>query len=112
MTGSDFIFDSFQLMYYKCQKLNFTLSGSYIDPSEWITRKKSKINLKSIDDKCFQYAATVALNYEEVKCSHKRVLNIELLRNKYNWKGINYLSKTDNWKMFKKNYPTIALNVL
>ena len=34
MTGSDYIFDSFQLMYYKCQKVNFTRSGSYIDSSK------------------------------------------------------------------------------
>ena len=31
MTGSDFIFDSVQLMYYKFRKVNFRCSGSYID---------------------------------------------------------------------------------
>ena len=31
MTGSDFIFDSVQLMYYKFRKVNFRYSGSYID---------------------------------------------------------------------------------
>ena len=29
--GSDFIFDSVQLMYNKCHKVNFKRSGSYID---------------------------------------------------------------------------------
>ena len=29
--GIDFIFDSVQLMYYKCHKVNFKRSGSYID---------------------------------------------------------------------------------
>ena len=29
--------------------------------------------------------------------------------NKYNWKGINYSSKIDDWEMFKKNNPTIVL---
>ena len=28
------------------------------------------------------------------------------------WKGINYPSKTDDWKTFEKNNPTIALNIL
>ena len=32
--------------------------------------------------------------------------------NKYNWKGIKYPPKRDDWKMFEKNNPTIALNIL
>ena len=39
--GSDFIFDSVQLLYYKCQKTNFRLTGSYIDSSGWVKNKKS-----------------------------------------------------------------------
>ena len=35
---------------------------------------------------------------------------IKLFIDKYNWERINYPSKKDDWK--KKNYPTIALNVL
>ena len=31
MKGKDFIFDSVQLMYYKCHKVNFKHGGSYID---------------------------------------------------------------------------------
>ena len=40
------------------------------------------------------------------------VSKIKPFINKYNWKGINYPSKIDNWKMFEKNNPTIALNIL
>ena len=29
--------------------------------------KEATINSKNTDDKCFQYAATVALNYEEIE---------------------------------------------
>ena len=32
--------------------------------------------------------------------------------NKYNWKGLNYPPKLDDWKTFEKNNPTIALNIL
>ena len=32
--------------------------------------------------------------------------------NKYDWKGINYPSKIDDWKTFEKNNLTIALNIL
>ena len=36
MTGSDFIFDSVQMMYYKCYKVNFRRGGSYIHSLDWI----------------------------------------------------------------------------
>ena len=70
MRGSDFIFDSVQLFYYECHKINLQHGGSYIDSPDWIKRKKKKsttINLKNTDDKCFQYAVTVALNYGEIQ---------------------------------------------
>ena len=67
MKGSDFIFDSVQLLYYKCDIVNFKLGGSYIDSPDWIKKKKAAINPKNNDNKCFQYAATVVLNYEEIK---------------------------------------------
>ena len=108
MKGSDFIFDSVQLMYYKCHKVNFKCSGSYIHSSDWIKRKKATINPKNTDNKCFQYAATVALNYKEIESHPERVSNI----NKYNWKGIYYTSKIDDCKTFEKNNPTLTLNIL
>ena len=42
----------------------------------------------------------------------ERVSNIKPSINKYNWKGIDYSSKTDDRKTFEKNNPAIALNVL
>ena len=63
MKESDFIFDSVQLLYYKYQKVNFDRGDSYIDSPDWIKKKKGRTNPKNTDDECFQYAATVALNY-------------------------------------------------
>ena len=40
MEGSEFIFDLVQLMYYKCHRVNFRRSGSYIYSPEWIKKKK------------------------------------------------------------------------
>ena len=34
MRGSGFVFDSVQLLYYKCHKINFKRGGSYIDSPE------------------------------------------------------------------------------
>ena len=110
--GSDFISDSVQLIYYKCHKLNFICGGSYIDSSDWIKNKKATINPKNTDDKRFQYAATVAFNYGETESRPERVSSTKPFVNKYNWEGINYPSKIDDWKTFEKNNPTIALNIL
>ena len=33
------------------------------------------------------------------------------MKNKYNWEGINYPSRKDDWKKFERNNVTIALNV-
>ena len=97
MKGRDFISDSVQLMYYKCHKVNFRRGGSYIDTSDYIIKKKATINPKNEDGKCFQYAVTVALNYGEIKSHVEKVSNIKPFINKYNWKGINYPSKMDDW---------------
>ena len=57
---SEFIFDPVQMMYYKCHEVNFRRGGSYLDSTHWIKKRKAIVNLKNEDDKCFQYAVTVA----------------------------------------------------
>ena len=112
VTGSGFIFSSVLLMYYKCQKVNFKRGGSYIDSTDWIKKKKAIINPENTDDKCFQYAVTVVLNYGEIESHPERVSNIKPFIDKYYWKGINYPSKIGDRRTFEKNNPTIALNIL
>ena len=112
MRGNDFIFDSVQKMYHKCHKLNFRRGGSHIDYPDWIKQKKPTINPKNKDDKFLQYAVMVALYYEEIKRNSEGVSNIKSFINKYKRKRINFPSKIDDWKTFKKNSPTIALNIL
>ena len=60
----------------------------------------------------FQYLATVALNYGEIKWNPERISITEPFINKYNWNNIRYPSKIDDWQTFEKNNSTIALNVL
>ena len=43
---------------------------------------------------------------------HEKVSIIKPFINKYNWEGINYPLKIDDWKTFEKNDQTIALNIL
>ena len=67
MKRSDFIFDSIQMLYYKCHKINFKCSILYTESPNWIKNKKTTINPKNQGDTCLQCAVTVALNYGEIK---------------------------------------------
>ena len=62
MRGSEFVFDSVDLLYYNLHKISLNGDGSYIDSPKWLKKKKATINPKNNDDKCFQHALTVALN--------------------------------------------------
>ena len=59
MRGNNFIFVSVQLMHYKCHRVSFKRSGSFIESPDWIKIKKSTINPQNEDDKSFQYATIV-----------------------------------------------------
>ena len=89
MRGSDFFY-SVQLLYHKCHKINFKRGGLHIDSPNWIKKKKATTNPKNEDDKCFQYAATVALNHEKIKRDPQRIPKIKPFINKYNWNGIKH----------------------
>ena len=62
---SDFVFDNVDLLLYKLHKISLNRGGSYINSPEWLKNKKATVNPKNKDDKCFQYALTVALNYQK-----------------------------------------------
>ena len=63
MRGGGFIFDSVDALYYDHNKISISRCGSHIDSPEWLKNKKTTINPENNDDKCFQYALTVALTY-------------------------------------------------
>ena len=78
----------------------------------WLDKKQksNKINpINKKDNKCFQYAVTVALNHEEIKKDNQRITKIKPFINKCNCERINYPSKKNDWKKFEKNNVIIAL---
>ena len=113
MRGRDIVLDNGQLLYCKCHKINLNRGESYIDSPDWIKNKKVTINpINKKNNKCFQYAVTVALNYEKIKKDPQRITKIKPFIKKYNWKGRHLPSEKNDWKKFYKNNVTIALNVL
>ena len=81
---------------YKCQKINFKRGCSYIYSEDCIEKKKATVNPRKKDDKCFQYATTVALNYGEIESHPERVSNIMPFIKKHNWDGAKCSSKIDD----------------
>ena len=82
-------------LYYKFNKTSLSRGGSYIDSPKWLKNKKATINPKNNDDKCFQYALTVALNYEQIKKGPQKISKIKPFIDQYNWKEIfHHMEKT------------------
>ena len=66
--GSDFIFESVELIDYHLHKISLKRGKSYIESSEWLINKGATINPKNKkDNKCFQYALALVLNHNEIK---------------------------------------------
>ena len=74
--------------------------------------KKATINPKNNDSKCFRYALTVGLNYQNIKDNPERITKIKPFINQCNWKEIDFPSHKKVWRKFETNNKSIALNVL
>ena len=111
MKDSDFEFDGVNFLYYDFNKISINRGGSYIDSSKWLKDKKSTINPKNNDHKCFQYAVTLALNLDKIKKNRQRKPKIKSFIKQYNWKDIDFPSTSKDWKKFELNNE-IALNIL
>ena len=111
MRGSDFEFDGVNFLYYDFNEISLNRGGSYIDSPKWLKDKKSTINPKNNDDKCFQYAVTLALNLDKIKRDPQRMSKIKPFIDQYNWKGINFPSTSKDCRKLELNNE-IALNIL
>ena len=108
ISGSDFVFESVELVDYKLHIVSLNRGGSFIKSAEWFVNKKATINPKNEnDDNCFQYSITSALNYTEIK---KRELENIFKKTKH--EDTDFSSHQRGWEKFEQNNESIALNVL
>ena len=119
--GSNFIFESVDLLDYLLHKISLKRGNSYIKSPNWLINKRATINPQNNHDKCFLNAITVVLNHQNIRNNLERISKIKPVINQYNWIDINIkedrekLEKnnmTINWKKFEQNNKTIALNIL
>ena len=78
MKGSSYIFESIDLLEYHLNKISLNRGSSYIDSPKWLKNKKVTINPQNTEDnKCFQYAITTALNYQNINHHPERIFKLK-----------------------------------
>ena len=111
MKGLEFEFDGVNFLYYDFNKISINRGKSYIDSPKWLKGKKSTINPTNNNYKCFQYAVTLALNFDKIRKNPQRISKIKPFIDQYNWKDIDSPATRKDWKIFELNNE-IALNIL
>ena len=111
MRGSEFAFDGVNALYYDLNKTSLNRGGSHMESQKWVSAKKATINpINKKDNKCFQYALTVALNHEKIQ--PERISKIKPFIDHCNWNEIDFPSTGKDLKTFEPNNKSIALNIL
>ena len=110
--GFDFIFNGVNYLFYDLNRITIGKGGSYIESPKWLKDKKCAINQKNTDNKCFQYATTLALNFNNIDKHHQRISKIKPFINNYNWNSINFPTVKKVWNKFELNNKDVALNIL
>ena len=112
MRGSDFIFNGINYLFYDFNRVSTSKGGSYIESPKWLKDKKCAINQKNNDNKCFQYAATLALNFNKIDKHPQRISKIKSFIENHNWNDINFPATKKDWNKFEVNNKDVALNIL
>ena len=112
MKGSDIIFNGVNYLYDDLNRITISKGGPYIESPKWLKDKKCTINKKDTDNKCFQYATTLALNFNNIDKHHQRISKIKPFIDNYNWNDINFPAAKKDWNKFELNNKNVALNIL
>ena len=88
--GSNFVFESVDLLFYQIHKISLKKGKSYVKFSEWLINKRATINPKNKDHKCFQYSITVALDHQKIESHPERISNFVPFIDQYDWEGKNF----------------------
>ena len=108
MRGSDFIFNGVNYLFYDFSRVSISKGGS----PKWLKDKKCTVNQKNNDNKCFQYATTLALNFNKINKHSQRISRIKPFIENYNWNDINFPTTKKDWNRFEVNNKNVALNIL
>ena len=94
--GSCFVFESVELLSYHFHKTSLKRGKSYMKADEWVINKRTIINPKNEDNKCFQDSITLVLNHQNIESHPERISS----SGKY-WEGIEFPAGIKDWKKFE-----------
>ena len=100
--GSDFVYESVDLLDYKLHRVRLNRGGSYIKSPKWLLHKGATINPKN-NDECVQWSIISALNYNKI--TKKEFENISK-KIKHEDKDLS-LHKMD-WENFERNNESMS----
>ena len=109
MRGSDFIFNGVNDLFYNFNRVSINKGGSYIESPKWLKDKIFIVNQKNNDNKCFQYATTLALNFNKTDKTPQRISRIKPFIENYNWNDINFPATKKDWNRFEVNNKKLLL---
>ena len=77
--GSNFVFESVDILDYKLHRVRLNTGGSYIKSPKWLENKKTTINPKNADDnECLRWSIISALSYNDImKKEFENILNMK-----------------------------------
>ena len=79
MSGSEFVFDAVNVLYYDLNKMSLNRGGSYIPTFKWLDDKKATINPRSDDNKCCMYSLVITQDYKEIGDHPERISTIKAI---------------------------------
>ena len=108
ISGSEFIFESLELIDYKLYRVHLRRGGSYIKSPEWLLHKGATINPKNKNyNECLRWSTISALDFNEIMKKE-----FENIFKKIKHEDKDFSSHKRDWENFEQNNESIALNVL
>ena len=107
--GSDFVFESVDLLDYKLHRVRLNRGGLDIKSPKWLENKEAIINPENDDDddEYLRWSIISALNYNEIMKKE-----FENIFGKIKHEDKDFSSQKRDWENFEQNNESIALNVL
>ena len=110
LRDSKFVFDIIIHMDISIHRLNLMRGSSYIPLPDWLSKKKTIINPKNLDMKCFKWSVIAALKWREIDRDHQRVSKLRRYDD-LDWDGINFSVSTKDISKFELRN-RIGVNIL
>ena len=87
-------------------------NSTFIKTPEWLALKRSLLNPKNNDNKCFQYSITLSLYHEQFGKTYCRIPKIKQYTDNFNWENINFPPQEQDYETYDMNNKSMSLHIL